>query len=325
MRLYLEPGPNAADLTLDFHLFICSNWENQMSKPKTQILSTSHAFREKGEQIVYHVPLATRLSKIQRQFFSVGVIIAPVVLNSSIWQMVYHDYGQSTKEVESFANIDALLDTMDGLDLPDLKPIVTKMKKVLSRQSFVDNSNSSYNAMAFNDPTFHDVEFHFENPDRLLYGHRLLLSSRCPYFYQMFTCGLKESHDVIVKIQMTEVDYDTVCLMLQYLYTGRLDLHARAHDIVAQVYKVMDHYLLFENKPLKEYCLLHYQLALSPVTFLERFVDDPAFGDLMQVLWTYVNRSKKTLAASSAFREQLKQRAEAHPDPLMITLFLAML
>ena len=53
-----------------------------------------------------------------------------------------------------------------------------------------------------------------------IYGHRNLLSFRSPYFNHMFTSGMKECKEKLIEV--TDVEYDTFRLMVDYLYTGKL-------------------------------------------------------------------------------------------------------
>ena len=82
-------------------------------------------------------------------------------------------------------------------------------------------------------------------PKQCIYGHRHILSVRCPYFHRMFTSGMKESNEMEIKV--TDVDYDTFLLMVKYLYTGTLSFEEnneeKKQDQVAQMYKAMHKYL----------------------------------------------------------------------------------
>ena len=70
---------------------------------------------------------------------------------------------------------------------------------------------------------------------------------------------MRESKEL--EIPVTDVDYDTFYLMLQYLYTGKLafkykDDKEKKQEQVTQLYKAMHQYLLFDENPaLEKFCL----------------------------------------------------------------------
>ena len=78
---------------------------------------------------------------------------------------------------------------------------VNSSSNYLGVHEFKDTTNPTYFAPTFNQEAFHDVEFTFQSPEeekhdplkQRIYGHRMILSVRCPYFKQMFTSGMGEA------------------------------------------------------------------------------------------------------------------------------------
>ena len=206
----------------------------------------------------------------------------------------------------------------------------------LGDHQFQDPTNPTYFAPAFNQEAFHDVEFTFqasgsaeeENVDssqQRIFGHRNILSVRCPFFFRMFTSGMRESKEL--EIPVTDVDYDTFYRMVRYLYTGTLSFKSlkkddrfvffndseMKQDEVVQLYKAMHQYLLFDDNPdLEDFCLQQYASTLSPATFVYRLNEDVVYDKLKDKLTEYFKTERETLGNCSAFKFHVQQISN-HP------------
>ncbi|ELT87777.1 hypothetical protein CAPTEDRAFT_86160, partial [Capitella teleta] len=62
--------------------------------------------------------------------------------------------------------------------------------------------------------------------------HKVVLASSSDYFRRMFSCGLRESQSD--EVGMKEIDAETGRLLVQYLYTGKIDItEENAHHLIS--------------------------------------------------------------------------------------------
>jgi hypothetical protein len=66
----------------------------------------------------------------------------------------------------------------------------------------------------------------FEVEGRTLRVSKAVLCVRCAYFRDMFTTGMRESYEAVVRI--SDVSYDTFCALVDYLLTDELAPHLAA-------------------------------------------------------------------------------------------------
>eukprot|EP00930_Biecheleria_cincta_P049400 TRINITY_DN34610_c0_g1_i1.p1 TRINITY_DN34610_c0_g1~~TRINITY_DN34610_c0_g1_i1.p1 ORF type:complete len:607 (-),score=99.85 TRINITY_DN34610_c0_g1_i1:24-1844(-) len=71
-----------------------------------------------------------------------------------------------------------------------------------------------------NEQQFSDVSFVVEG--RPIYAHRVLLTLFSDYFRRAFACGMRESFESEIVIE--EISFDTFYALLEFLYTGKLQL-----------------------------------------------------------------------------------------------------
>ncbi|KAF2076914.1 hypothetical protein CYY_001752 [Polysphondylium violaceum] len=76
----------------------------------------------------------------------------------------------------------------------------------------------------FSDVTFLLVDDESKEPKEYkeLHAHKNILAVRSEYFKSLFTSGLKESYEKVIKINER---YDDFKVLLQFLYSGRADVH----------------------------------------------------------------------------------------------------
>jgi kelch-like protein 1/4/5 len=66
--------------------------------------------------------------------------------------------------------------------------------------------------------------------ERRIAAHRLVLSACSEYFSAMFSSGLKESYQA--EVELHDVDPDALQELVQYCYTGSLELKEETVEII---------------------------------------------------------------------------------------------
>mmetsp|Transcript_13714 Transcript_13714/g.15942 ORF Transcript_13714/g.15942 Transcript_13714/m.15942 type:complete len:365 (-) Transcript_13714:238-1332(-) len=320
LTLYLHPFTEPKqDIDLSFTLFVTSYKQDCPDMITHGWVSSACFETEKGRKGRGFTDLI-KLSDITMENFTMGVI-AP------------------TPEKLSEKEISNLLYPCDRYEQTSLEASVTvkRSSDYLGDREFRDATIIF--ASVFNQEAFHDVEFTFEssrspeeeNSDpskQRIFGHRSILSARCPYLKVMFTSGMKESKEMVIPV--TDVDIDTFRLMLQYLYTGKLEFESlkknEKQEQVTQMYKAMHQYLLFDSNPdLEEFCLQQYASSLTPATFVNRLNEDMDYNKLVAKLSEYAKNEKQALRSCSEFKTEAKRTLMNGSNIPLIDIFLEIL
>mmetsp|Transcript_19855 Transcript_19855/g.22519 ORF Transcript_19855/g.22519 Transcript_19855/m.22519 type:complete len:365 (+) Transcript_19855:154-1248(+) len=318
--LFLRPSTRPKqDIDLSFTLFFTSYKQDCPDMITHGWVSSACFETEKGRKGRGFTDLI-KLSDITMENFTMSVI-AP------------------TPEELSEKEISAFINPCDRYEQTSLLASVTvkRSSDYLGDREFQDATIDF--ASAFNQEAFHDVEFTFqssgspeeENSDpskQRIFGHRSILSARCPYLKVMFTSGMKESKEM--EIPVTDVDNDTFHLMLQYLYTGKLKFKSlneqEKQEQVTRMYKAMHQYLLFDSNPdLEEFCLQQYASSLTPATFVNRLNEDMDYDKLVAKLSEYAKNEKQALRSCSEFKTEAKRTLMNGSNIPLIDIFLEIL
>jgi hypothetical protein len=132
-----------------------------------------------------------------------------------------------------------------------------------------------------NDESCSDLVFVLENGDRV-YAIKALLLDRSEYFRAMFRSNMRESKENVVQVR--DCSKGVFVLLLEYLYTGRVDV---GMDHALDLYVVADRYL--ENG-LSRQCVGVFRRGLSHENAIDMLleVDGLGLGDLKDVCMSYV-------------------------------------
>jgi len=85
----------------------------------------------------------------------------------------------------------------------------------------------------FNSEQFSDVSFAFHEDNRVIHAHRVLLTVFSEHFKRLFTSGMRECHEKVVKLP-PDVSYDVFRALIEYIYTNQLTLGPQ-NDVVWQM------------------------------------------------------------------------------------------
>ena len=88
----------------------------------------------------------------------------------------------------------------------------------------------------FNNSKFSDVDIKVGR--KMLHAHKVILSSKSPVFAAMFEHDMMENRLNIVKIQ--DLSYEVLKKMLNYMYTGEVDLKDISLLAAAEKYELLD-------------------------------------------------------------------------------------
>lgn len=97
-----------------------------------------------------------------------------------------------------------------------------------------------------NNSFFSDVTFIIGPNETKIFGHKLILSSRCIYFKKLFESGMRECKEGLIYRPNDNVD--VFLLVLKYIYTGTIVLN---NENVLHVLALSDEFMI---PTLKSFC-----------------------------------------------------------------------
>lgn len=129
----------------------------------------------------------------------------------------------------------------------------------------------------FNNKDLADVIFLVQG--KQIYAHKLVLCLSSQVYRAMFLNNFKEKNDSLVEINVPNCSYDVFLLVLEYMYTGNIDLSLHEatprgmSDSIEQTLAILelaDHLLLDHLKERCERALLH-AINVTSIEFLMQF------------------------------------------------------
>ena len=100
-------------------------------------------------------------------------------------------------------------------------------------------------------PKYSDITFRFDSPPTEYYGHKMVLTARCPYFHTLFEGGhFKDSGDGVINMSHCPVSQLVFLLAMQYIYTG--DREIVTTDTALELLAGADYFLLDDLKRICE-------------------------------------------------------------------------
>lgn len=80
--------------------------------------------------------------------------------------------------------------------------------------------NISNTILFFSDEVFCDIKLETgDGTGNTIFGHKIVLSSACPYFYAMFTHFEEKDKDLVV---IKQLDSITLQLIVDFIYSGKI-------------------------------------------------------------------------------------------------------
>ncbi|XP_050425985.1 BTB/POZ domain-containing protein 9-like [Adelges cooleyi] len=113
-------------------------------------------------------------------------------------------------------------------------------------------------------------------------AHRSVLASRSDYFRALLYNGLKETDDSEVKI--SEVSVTSFKILLQYIYTGRMNLSMLENDVVLELFSISH-----------LYCLSNLHFSLSQYLRHHIIVQNVCYLFVMARIYQYKELENDTL------------------------------
>lgn len=164
----------------------------------------------------------------------------------------------------------------------------------------------TYLEKMFDNPEFSDVKFICNGGE--LYGHKVILASRCPQFHAMFTRFRESSQDEIV-IPDETMDYATFRIVCEFIYTGHI-VHGRITR--ANAVDVLVACDMWGLRELKEYCerFLWFYVDAENVAQLYRTAATHGAHQLLRVCSEFISRNFERVERTEAFEGLLKDEKE---------------
>ena len=120
-----------------------------------------------------------------------------------------------------------------------------------------------------NNPELSDVQFKIE--DKVVYGHRMMLATRSPYFRSMLLGGLAEAHQD-TPIPIPDMTYETFMATLAFVYTGGVTI---THE---NVFELLEASHLFCLEELSERLEKYLAESITDDTAIEILIASKAFS-----------------------------------------------
>jgi hypothetical protein len=212
-------------------------WIKQLSRSSVQCLplSTIKFFQAiiLFSCIGIHNNLRLRPSlaeSIQKNLYNIPFIImddGDCVLASNLVMDLDTDITTSLRVVPPYlVELGYLLNLIGATGITNIpRPVIKVSNPLINQQALLHKILNS-----FNNKDLSDVEFRIADVSsrpskfRSIYAHKLILGINCPFFFSMFTSGMKESNSNNAVIQIEEdIGYEATLLFLHYLYFGNLD------------------------------------------------------------------------------------------------------
>jgi len=114
-------------------------------------------------------------------------------------------------------------------------------------------SSFSFDLMDLIDnPKYSDLIFRFPQNGHEFYGHKMILTARCPYFHALFEGGghFKDSDSSVMNLDRCPIQPETFLLTLQYIYTG--DRSIITPEVALEMLAAADYFLLDDLKRICE-------------------------------------------------------------------------
>jgi len=135
---------------------------------------------------------------------------------------------------------------------------------------------------------FSDVTFLLVEEGKEIHAHKNILAVRSEYFKSLFTSGLKESYEKVIKINEK---YDDFRVLLQFLYSGRADVHLG--NCIGLIY-LSDLYYVPRLKKICESKVTE-GIEISNVIDIFKQADFYKLAQLRKVCLGYISRNYKEL------------------------------
>ena len=123
-----------------------------------------------------------------------------------------------------------------------------------SKQETVQLPPSTFSEDLFDlidQPKYSDIVFQFDHPPARYFGHRMVLTARCPYFWTLFEGGhFRDSEETVMNMNSCPVSQPVFLLALQYIYTG--DREIVTPEVALELLAAADYFLLDDLKRICE-------------------------------------------------------------------------
>lgn len=138
------------------------------------------------------------------------------------------------KDMHGFTHEEKILDVRYSELVPASRQAIHDAEMNLI--SVPETTLSSDYIKMFNNQFLSDVTFKVGSS--VIYAHKIILASRCEYFNNLYSSGLKDASDN--EIVISNYSYSSVYEFLRFLYTGSCDI--KSVDRAMELITIADYY-----------------------------------------------------------------------------------